>query len=124
MNKRELIHTYIIGWKENDKEKILSTLTEDCRIIESHGPIYNGKEEISKWIDNWVAEGSKVTKWKSISYYESEESAFIEWIFECTVNCKAHHIEGASIFKFDNDKIFFIREYKTTKARYPPLETK
>ena len=47
MTKKESIQKYIDGWKEGNSNKIMSVLTNDCFIIESHGPTYNGKEIIT-----------------------------------------------------------------------------
>jgi len=114
-----IIQKYVNGWKTNDRDKILSVLTEDCIIIESHGPTYTGKKAISRWIDDWIHKGNVVNQFDILSYYWSKDVVFVEWIFECTVNDKIHRIEGCSIFKFRDGAISFIREYRTTKLLYP-----
>lgn len=115
---KNLIQTYIDGWKENDPKKILSVLSEDCIIIESHGPLYEGKDIISKWVDDWLPEG-KVTKWDVLSFYEIEDMAFFEWIFDCTHKSIEYHIEGISLAKLKNNKIVYLREYRTTEPIFP-----
>ncbi len=52
-----LIQQYIEGWKQNDLLLILSTLAEDCVVIESHGPQYlflrkkrNGFRRMGFWL--------------------------------------------------------------------------
>lgn len=44
-----LIQQYIDSWKQNDLPLILSTLVEDCVVIESHGHQYQGIHEIERW---------------------------------------------------------------------------
>ncbi len=117
MSHKQIIQDYIEGWKEKNPEKILNTLHENCTIIESHGPKYQGKEKISKWIENWTSE-NKVESWEITSFNETQDAVFIEWTFECTVKDKKHLIEGASIIKFTDDKINYIREYKTSRKLF------
>lgn len=42
----ELTQMYINGWKQNDLKMITPCLTENCIIIESHGPTYYGMRDI------------------------------------------------------------------------------
>ena len=91
--KKELIQKYIDGWKEGNSDKIRSVLSNDCVVIESHGPTYNGKDIISKWINEWLSEDSTVDKWDVTSFYEIKDTVFVEWIFECTVKTEKHYIE-------------------------------
>ena len=111
---RQIIERYCQGWLKNNKNEILSLLSEDCVIIESHGNRYNGKKVIERWIDDWMKEGI-VTKWEIISMHESEEFMTFEWIFECNHKKKTYSIEGISMVKFHDGKIEYIREYKMTK---------
>lgn len=113
MNK-QIIERYCQSWLKSNKNEILSLLSEDCVIIESHGTRYKGKKIIEKWIDDWMKEGI-VTRWDIISLYESGESTTFEWIFECKHKKKIYYIEGISIVKLRNGKIEYIREYKMTK---------
>jgi hypothetical protein len=115
MNKKDLIELYVDGWRNNDKEKILSSLSSDAIVIESHGPLYRGIEKVGEWIDFWITEGSIVNSWDITSFVETEDAVYFEWIFECTVKGKVHTIEGISVVKFENNKIKYIREYKTSE---------
>ena len=72
---RQLVETYVGGWRENDLSKILSTLWPDCIIIESHGPTYRGIDTVRRWVESWIAEGSTVDRIDSIhpsSHADSE----------------------------------------------------
>lgn len=68
-----LIQQYIEGWKQNDLLLILSTLAEDCVVIESHGPQYQGIREIERWFGFWLNANGKVTKWDLLSLYFCEK---------------------------------------------------
>jgi hypothetical protein len=114
VDKKELVQRYVDGWKENDDEKILGTITPDCVIIESHGPVYRGREEASAWINDWIRKGSLVNRWNITSFYEiPPDKAVFEWMFECTVKGILHAIEGISIVSFKENKIGYMREYRT-----------
>lgn len=113
MTKKELIQEYINGWKQGNVDKILNVLIEDCIIIESDSSKYNGKNDILKWINDWIFKNNTVNRWDIVSFYEDKDTAFIEWVFECTVEKEKHNIEGISLVKFENNKICFIREYRT-----------
>jgi len=116
MDAKTLIQEYVDGWKENNAKKILDVITPDCVIIESHGPVYRGKEKVAEWINDWIKNKSLVSKWDIASFYEiSPDKAAFEWVFECTVNGTRHSIDGVSIVFFKENKINYIREYRTTK---------
>ena len=64
-----LTQQYINGWKRNDLSMILSCLTENCMVIESHGPTYHGIADIERWFKFWLEAKSKVTKWDIASFF-------------------------------------------------------
>jgi len=117
---RKLIQLYIDGWKENNINKIIQPLANDCVIIESHGPIYYGVKQVKQWFSFWKQEKGKVLRWKIISFYflKEEDIAFVEWDFACDVSNRNHSLFGISIFKFKKNKISFIHEYRMTKNPY------
>jgi hypothetical protein len=48
---RLVVQTYVDGWCKGDHEKILSSLDEECVVIESYGPTYHGSAKVGRWID-------------------------------------------------------------------------
>jgi hypothetical protein len=54
-SKPTQLEKYINGWRTHDTEAILATLTSDCVVIESFGPIYHGHAWVSRWISAWLA---------------------------------------------------------------------
>lgn len=114
----ELIQLYIDGWKENDVSKIIKSLAPYCEIIESHGPIYRGAHKIKKWVGVWLRSEGKVNRWDITSFYFTDDTTIFEWIFDCNVNNKNYYIEGISIVRFTDDKINYLREYRTTKSPF------
>jgi ketosteroid isomerase-like protein len=113
-NAFELVQEYMLGWKQNSIDVIKSCLTEDCVVIESHGPIYHGIGDIEKWFKLWIEAKSKVLKWEIItfSFCVKEEIAFCEWDFSCVSNDSKYDLTGISVVKFSDDKISFIHEYR------------
>lgn len=118
MTTKKLIYQYTTGWKEGNASKITETLSDNCVITESHGPVYKGLREIKKWINDWNKSKSKVNKWNITSFYETGEIAVFEWNFSCTVGGKKHNLDGITLAKIKNGKIEHLREYKTTKPLY------
>jgi hypothetical protein len=117
-NKGGAIQTYIDGWKENNLEKILSSLAKGCKIIESHGPTYNGIDQVKKWVEVWLKANGVVRRWDVASLYIIEGGAVFEWIFECFVDGKDYYLEGISVVVFENGKIKYLREYRSTKKPF------
>jgi len=117
---RRLTQLYIDGWKENNINKIIQPLANNCVIVESHGPTYSNVKEIKQWFSFWKQEKGKVLHWKINSFYfiKKENIAFLEWNFVCNVSNKKHSLFGISIVKFQKNKISFIHEYRMTKNPY------
>ena len=115
-----LIQQYMDGWKQNNLEMIVSCLKENCIVIESHGPLYQGINDIEKWFQFWKEAKSKILKWAIISFVfcEKEKTAFCEWDFSCISNNTQYDLPGISVVKFSDEKISFIHEYRMTKAAY------
>jgi hypothetical protein len=55
----ELILNYVDGWKQNNLQLIKECLTDDCIIIESHGPQYQGISDVERWFKLWLDAKSK-----------------------------------------------------------------
>lgn len=116
MTAKKLVQQYVSDWKKGDLRKITEILTDNCIIIESHGPKYKGLKEIIQWIKKWNKEKSKVNTWNITSFYQTKNIAVFEWKFLCTVDGKIHNIDGISIAKIKNNKISYLREYRTIKS--------
>ena len=113
-----LIRQYVEGWREGDAAKILDTVTEDCVIIESHGPTYRGKDQVVRWVDTWFGAGGDVLAWEIRSLEATLEAAYFEWSFACKWLEEKYEFEGASVVRFRDEKIAAIREYATTAPLY------
>jgi hypothetical protein len=114
----DLINAYVEGWKVNDVERVLGTLTENCEIIESHGPTYRGREHVRRWITQWFREGGSIQRWDVTSFFYADGAAAFEWVFEYRVTGSAGVIDGASIIRFEDGLIGYLREYRCTETPY------
>lgn len=86
LTARELIDRYVNGWRAGDVDQVLSTLTPDCTIIESHGPTYHGHDLVRAWMTSWFAAGQTIPRWDVTSVVPGGASglAAFEWVFTCT----------------------------------------
>lgn len=116
----DLFQQYVSGWKQNHLPHILSCLTEDCIVIESHGPTYQSISDMKRWFEYWKAANSKITKWDilSFSFCEQNNTAYAEWDFSCVSNNQTYSFPGISVIKFTEEKISFIHEYRMTHQAY------
>ena len=114
---KQLLSTYIEGWKSGDREKILSTLDPSGILIEADGEPFRGKEVIRRMLDSRVIPGNIVDRWDITSFYVTDEACFFEWSFECTYAGRHHGFEGASIARVNQEKIVFLREYATVGSQ-------
>lgn len=116
----KLVQQYVQGWLHNDIEMICSALNEDCVIIESHGPKYEGLSHIKKWFQKWLEAEGKVLRWdmRSFHYCAQDASAFFEWDFVCVANDERYELSGMSLVKFVDSKISFIHEYCMTRPAF------
>ncbi len=98
---------------KGDEQLICGPLSEDCLVIESHGPTYRGIPEIKRWIGDWTR-SNKVDSWAIKSFVFAHDTACFEWDFRCTCAGTSDGIYGASFVRFTNEKISSICEYRIT----------
>ena len=113
-----LIRRYVEGWRKGDAAMILGAVSEDCVVIEAHGPTYHGKDQIARWVDTWFDAGGEVLAWEIRSLEVLGDSGFFEWSFACAWLGERYDFEGASIVRFKESLISYLREYATTAPLY------
>ncbi len=109
----QLVRTYVDGWKEYNSDKVLRVLALDCILIESDGEILRGAQTITRELNRRVAGNYgpwHISRWDITSLAIDEDTCFLEWTFE-----GPRDFEGATLVRFKEDKISFLREYCTTK---------
>jgi ketosteroid isomerase-like protein len=115
---KRLVDSYVGGWRDGDRERILRTLDEDCVVVESYGPVHRGKARVGQWIEAWFGEGNTVDAWEVTSLFVAGSRAAFEWRFGCTYHGERAAFEGASVVEFSDGRIVRLREYCTTEELY------
>lgn len=113
-----LIERYIAAWREHDVAGILDTLTRDCLVIESFGPVYRGHHWIEQWVPTWCGEGGRVIAWtiRDLRCFPDIEVA--EWHFHYSWRGEEQRFDGSTIARLRDGKIAYLREYATTADLY------
>jgi ketosteroid isomerase-like protein len=114
-----LVRSYVAGWKAGDVERVVGTLMPDCTIIESHGPTYHGHDVVRQWMMSWFGEGQAITRWDITSVVAGRDIAAFEWIFTCTGRWGEATLEGATVLRFQSERIAHLREYRCTEPPHP-----
>ena len=91
MEEKSLIQNYMDGWKAGNEIKILNSLSENCVITESHGPIYHGIAMVKKWIAEWT-KFNKIKKWDLTSFYLFDHTICCELNFSYIGNEKRKNL--------------------------------
>lgn len=115
---RLIVQAYVDGWREGDRAKILSSLDDECVVMESYGPTYHGIVKVGRWIDGWLGAGNTVDGWDITSFHVAGETCFFEWVFACTYAGISHRFDDASLARVREGRIVLLREYQTTQALY------
>ena len=100
-----LLRTYVDGWKEHDRAKILGTLAPDCVVVESHGAVYRSSARVGE-------------AWDITALLVTADTAAMEWRFTCTWHGRPASFEGASLARFSAAGIAYLREYQTVGELY------
>lgn len=112
------LHAYVDAWRRHDVPAVLATLTDDCVVIESYGPVYRGRPRVEQWMLAWLRAGGSVDSWTITSDTAAGDTLAAEWIFACTWKGAATTFEGATIARLEENKIAYLREYATTAPLY------
>lgn len=110
-----LVREYVVGWRWHDKSRVAAVVADDCHVVESDGSEYSSRDAILRWLDHWVASGSKVEEWTISSLLADEAGACAEWQFTCVCCGNRSSFRGASVFRVRNGKITSVTEYRREK---------
>ncbi len=113
-----LLEQYSAGWRAHDTDAILATLTPDCVVIESFGPVYRGHDWVRRWLAAWVAENGRVIDWTIHDSQSLCDVEIAEWTFHYSWRGEEKSFDGATIAKLHEGRISYLREYATTTPLY------
>jgi hypothetical protein len=113
-----IVHSYVQGWEDGNRDAILRDLAEDCAIVEAHGISHVGLVVIEPWLDNWLATGSRMDNWHINNFYfdRDEQTAFFTWKFTSTYEGAQDSSQGTSMVQFEGDKMILIKGYQEAKS--------
>jgi hypothetical protein len=109
---------YIDAWVANDPRRIARAVSGRCTIIESYGPVYQGRACVQQWAEAWIAAGGIVHEWTITDHFVAGDREAAQWVFECTWDGRRGRFEGASIARSLEGLVSELREYQTTEPLY------
>jgi ketosteroid isomerase-like protein len=112
------LQAYVDGWRRHDIPAVLDTLTDDCVVIESYGPVYRGTARVEQWMEAWFGAGGTVDGWEITSSAAAGDVLVAEWHFECTWKGSPGAFDGSTVARLDQGRIVYLREYATTAPLY------
>ncbi|GAU70572.1 hypothetical protein SSP35_20_00680 [Streptomyces sp. NBRC 110611] len=112
------LRAYIDAWRRHDVDGVLATLTGDCVVIESYGPVYRGRPRVEQWMRAWFGAGGAVDGWEISTQAAAGDTLIAEWAFSYTWQGRAIGFEGATIARLRAERIAYLREYATTAPLY------
>lgn len=113
-----LLRAYIDAWARHDVAGVLTTLAQDCVVVESYGPVYHGLARVEEWMTQWIAQGGSVTSWVINREFEASKALVAEWSFACVWDDRPASFDGATIALLDDNNLIHVREYATTSPLY------
>ena len=116
----DAIRRYFDSWIAKDSSVIREVFADDISYVESHGPVYEGKEQCIRWFEDWNRKGS-VLVWDIKDIRSDDETFFVEWHFECEYENSIDGFDGISVIEAGRDGRFrSIREFQSQSRHYRP----
>ncbi|MDR1216101.1 MAG: nuclear transport factor 2 family protein [Treponema sp.] len=119
-SKKEIIKQYFQSWIDNKISVIEEYFSLNIIYSECYGPEYNGKEQVTRWFNDWQEE-NKVLRWDIKRFFWQNNAVIVEWFFECETPLNKHSFDGVSIIEFDtSNKITTVKEFQSKAEHYFP----
>ena len=119
------IQDYFAMWVTRDFSRFDELFSPCCRYEECYGPIYEGTEELHRWIEHMLAI-QHVMAWDihDMVFAADGRSVTVAWTFVATER-ESHTFDGCSVIHFDEqDRIDSIREFEAKHERRFPQRRK
>lgn len=117
----EAAREYFSMWVRRDFSRFDALFARNCRYEECYGPVYEGLDELHRWIDAQL-EAQIVEYWDihEVMPVDARDVLVVTWTF-CAKEDRRYCFDGASIIAFDEDgKIAHVREFKAEHERFFP----
>lgn len=115
------IADYFAMWVTRDFSRFDELFSPRCRYEECYGPIYEGADELHRWIDHMLAV-QRVTAWDIHDVVPGADgrSVTVTWTFAATEE-DSYLFDGCSLIHFDDEgRIDRVREFKADHERCFP----
>ena len=107
----DLLHEYVDGWRRRDIPAVLTTLADDCVIVEPDGTVHRGRDEIGDWMRQTVAQ---LHDWQIISSAATGDLLVAEWE---RWQGSTPWVAGVTIARPAAGRIGHLRDYVTSPGR-------
>ncbi len=92
----------------------LNLMTDDVYWMDPRFPAFRGKAQLAKYFQYAEVENGLIKPvWEAKSIFATDEEACVEWTSEATLGVRVT-IEGTSVFRVRDGKIYYYRGYWDT----------
>ena len=121
--REEAVRQYMLGWQTGDEALLAAPLSSGIRIVESHGPVYEGISEVRTWFREWRKAG-RVIRWDALRFWHQGDETVVKWYFRCSYQGVEDGFDGLSLIRFDQDGLIAsMEEYQAKTERFRPFAT-
>lgn len=119
--REEILRMWFAMWLQKKDLGIQKIFVEDAVYIESWGPMYQGREKICHWFQEWNTRGS-VLQWDIRQFFHREEETMVLWYFKNQMqNGRIEAFDGVTYVKWSpKHQIVFLQEFGCNTDRYDP----
>ena len=118
----EIIRNYFSCWLNKNENPLTDIFADNIIYSECYGPEYRGIRQIQQWFHDWNQKGT-VEKWDIKQIYICQNTAIVEWYFQCDYCDTPGAFDGVTIAQFDeNKKIYNLKEFQSKCDHEYPCE--
>lgn len=116
----EVIGQYFASWLDKDISVLKNVFAHDIVYSECYGPVYRGIEQVLVWFKDWNNRGT-VLKWDIKQIMTVNNTAIVEWYFECDYEGNISGFDGVTLAQFNDEKrICELKEFQSKAEHYYP----
>lgn len=110
----------MLGWLTGDEALLTAPLSPGIRIVESHGPVYEGIGEVRTWFREWCKVG-QVLRWDALRFWHQGDETVVKWHFRCSYQGVVDGFDGLSLIRFGQDGLIAsMEEYQAKTEHFRP----
>ena len=121
--REQLIQNCFQAWITKDRAAFRDSFATDAVYIESWGPAYRDKAQITTWFTDWTRENA-VLKWDIKQFFHIENTCVCEWYFQHNSGGTIDGFDGVSIIEFSPEgKIQRLKEFQSKIPNNYPYDS-